>query len=288
VADTLDVDELIARLYTAPPEDFVKVRAEGVKRLKAADQDDAAADFGKLAKPSVPAWAINLLVSQRVEALDEVVARGDELRQAHTGGGDAKDIRAAQRARQEALRAATAVASELTGRRLSEAHRAEIEATLEAASSDAATADEVRRGRLVRPLDAPTGFDLFGGLTVVSGGRSDRRPGRSTRTGAAQPAGDAGADDGADERAQRARASMLRTEADSALAAAAEAGESAAELRDRVTALEEQREGVERELRRLDDELTAARREARQAERAATDAARKAARAASRAERADP
>jgi hypothetical protein len=284
VADTADVDELTVRLYTTPPEDFVKVRADGVKQLKAAEQDETAAAFGKLAKPSMPAWAINVLVARRPDVIDDIVERGDELRRAHTGGGGAKEIRAAQQARQESIRAATDIAAELAQRQLSEAHRAEIAATLEAASSDAAAAEEVRRGHLVRPLDAPTGFDLFGGLTVITGGRTGRPRRGSSPVNAATSASDADAD----EQAHDARATMLRAEAESALSAAEEAGETAATLRDRVSALEEQRIAAEQELRRLDGELTAARRDAREAERAASAAARKAARAATRAERTEP
>jgi hypothetical protein len=284
VTDTADVDELTVRLYTTPPEDFVKVRADGVKQLKAAEQDETAAAFGKLAKPSMPAWAINVLVARRPDVIDDIVERGDELRRAHTGGGGAKEIRAAQQARQESIRAATDIAAELAQRRLSEAHRAEIAATLEAASSDAAAAEEVRRGHLARPLDAPTGFDLFGGLTVITGGRTGRPRRGSSPVSAAASASDADAD----EQAHHARATMLRSEAESALSAAEQAGETAAALRDRVSALEEQRTAAEQELRRLDGELTSARRDAREAERAASAAARKAARAATRAERTEP
>ena len=45
MADTVDADELTTRLYTSAPEDFVKVRSEGVKQLKAAGQNDEAANF---------------------------------------------------------------------------------------------------------------------------------------------------------------------------------------------------------------------------------------------------
>ena len=137
MADTVDVDELTTRLYSSAPEDFVKVRGDGARQLKAAGQGEAAADFAKLAKPSLSAWAVNLLAGQRADLIDEVVERGDELRAAHTGGADGKQIRAAHQARQEAIRRATDAAGELTGRQLSDAHREEVTATLEAASFDA-------------------------------------------------------------------------------------------------------------------------------------------------------
>jgi hypothetical protein len=281
VADTVDVEDLTTELYTSAPEDFVKVRGDGVKRLKAAGQSNAAAAFAKLAKPSASAWAVDLLAAQRPAAVAEVVSRGDDLRRAHTGGAGAKEIRAAHQARQDAIRTATDAAVELTGRDVSESHRGEIAATLEAASADSAVADEVRAGRLARPLPAPSGFDLFGGLTVIAGGRA-APPRAQGRTTAKSPAATSG-----DDETHRARADLLRADA-AAMAAEAEAAETAAgELRDRVDSLQEERDRVDDELRRLERELTSARRELRDAERAAAEAERKASRAVIRAERAE-
>jgi flagellin-like hook-associated protein FlgL len=277
VADTIDVDELAARLYSSAPEDFVKARGEGAKRLKAAGHQDAAADFAKLAKPSVPAWAVNLLATQRSDVIDDVVRHGEELRDAHTGGGGAKRIRAAHQARQDAIRSATDVAVELTGRQVSETHRGEIASTLEAASSDPAVASEVRGAQLVRPLEAPTGFGTLDRLTVIPGGKASRRQTKESTDD----------DDDAEETAIQARASMLRADADAALGDAEAAAEAVAALRGQVATLEERRNEVHEELERLDDELTTNRRQLRDAERAALAAARKATRAASRADRAE-
>ena len=279
---SVDVDELTRQLYSSAPEDFVKVRSDAVRQLKEAGDTDAAAAFAKFAKPSVSAWAVNLLATQRADLIDDVVARGDELRATHAGGGSGKEIRAAQQARQATIRQATDAAVELTGRRLSESHREEIAATLEAASFDQASADEVRAARLVRPLEAPTGFAPLGGLTVISGGRAGSR-----RASAGQhPAKDA-ADAAADDEARVARAAMLRAEADAALADAEVEAGTAAEVGDRLADLDDQRERLTAELQRVDDEIAETRRRLREAERLAADKARKAARAAARAERAD-
>jgi hypothetical protein len=286
VADTVDADELTARLYSSAPEDFVKVRGEGSRTLKAAGDSEAAADFARLAKPSLSAWAVNLLVARRAQVLDEVIDRGEALRAAHTRGGDAKQIRAAHQARQDSIRRATDAAVELTGRKVSESHREEVSATLEAASADPEAADEVRAGRLVRPLAAPTGFGTLGGLTVLTGDRA--RAGARQRTQPAADAGDriAGTDDEEEEEAGNARLAMLRADADAAAQVAESARRAAAELGERVASLEEDRSHLQDELQRLDQQLTAVRREAREAERAAADAERKANRAATRAERA--
>jgi predicted nucleic acid-binding Zn-ribbon protein len=282
MAANVDVDELTRRLYSTAPEDFVRERGEGVRQLKDAGDTETAASFAKLAKPSVSAWGVNLLVAQRADVIDEVVDRGDTLRAAHSGGADAKQIRAAQQARQTAIRQATDSVVELTGRQLSEAHRDEIAATLEAASFDPAAAAEVRAGRLVRPLEAPTGFAPLGGLTVITGGRAGTR----RAIGGQHPA-QAAADEAADDEARLARASMLRAEADAALDDAESAADVAAEVRDRLAALDDERERVGAELQRVDQEISETRRQLREAERAAAGAARKATRAAARAERAE-
>ena len=174
MADTIDVDELTARLYSSAPEDFVKLRGEGAKQLKDAGQQDAAADFAKLAKPSVPAWAVNLLATERSDVIDDVVRHGEALRTAHTGGGGAKEIRAAHQARQDAIRRATDVAVDLTGRQVSEAHRGEIAGTLEAAS--------VRSGCCVGGARRPAGPPARGTDRVRHVGPTDGDPRRQVRS----------------------------------------------------------------------------------------------------------
>ena len=284
MADTIDVDELTARLYSSAPEDFVKVRGEGARQLKAAGQQDAAADFAKLAKPSVPAWAVNLLATQRGDVIDDVVRHGEELRDAHTGGGGAKQIRAAHQARQDAIRRATDVAVELTGRQVSEV----------ASRRDRGHARScvVRLCRGVGEYAAPSSFARSrhrpgsahsDRLTVIPGGKSGRRGG----SGARQPKEPTEDDDDAEATAMQARASMLRAEADAALGDAEDAAEAVNALRDRVAILEERQGEMRNELQRLDDELTTNRRQLRDAERDALAAARKATRAASRADRAE-
>ena len=53
VADPVD------RLYAAPLDDFVAVRKDVVKELKAAGDDERAAEVGAYRKPSVLVWALN-------------------------------------------------------------------------------------------------------------------------------------------------------------------------------------------------------------------------------------
>lgn len=284
MADIVDVAVLAAQLYRSAPEDFVSERAAGARRLKDAGQPEDAARFAKLAKPSLSAWAVNLLASSSAPAIDEVVARGDDLRRAHTDGGDPKGIRAAQRARQESIRRATESAAGLVGRQLSDVHREEVGATLEAASVDSAAAEVVRAGQLVRPLEPPTGFGALTGLTLITGGRE-------SGTGRRRAVRDVDGDDGPRRTGRGsvldvdgpARSTILATEAETATTAAEAAGATAADLDRGVSELEDQRQRLDDELRTVDGQLATARREARHARRAADQAAERAERARRRA-----
>lgn len=287
MAERLDPDDSIARLYAAEPEEFIAKRKEAVRALKAAGQRDDAEAVGRLAKPSASAWAVNLLANREPAAIDRVVEHGDELRRAQTGGTSAADMREAQRVRRQAIRQAADRAVELTGRALSDAHRTEVAETLEAASADSGAAAEVRAGRLVKPLAVPSGFEQLGGLTLVPGGRAERAPAKRARPPKkdATPEPDRAREE---QEAARARHAMLQTEANTAAAAAEAARAEAAAVRQRIDELEAELSRLEREQREVQAQLKTASREARDAERAEQQAERRAERAAARADEARP
>jgi len=285
VAERLDLDDIIARLYASEPEEFIAERKEAVRALKAAGQRDEAEAVGRLAKPSASAWAVNVLAQREPAAIDDVVQHGEELRRAQTGGISAADMRETQRARRQAIRAAADRAVELTGRPLSEAHRTEVAETLEAASADTNAAADVRAGRLVKPVAVPSGFEQLGGLTLVPGGRAERAPAKREPRAkkAAAPEQDRAREE---EQTAGARHAMLQTEADTAAEAAETARAHTADLRQRIDELEADLARLEREQRDAQAELKTATREARDAERAEQQAERRAERAAARAEEA--
>lgn len=287
MAERLDLDDIIARLYASEPEEFIAQRKEAVRALKAAGQRDEAETVGRVAKPSASAWAVNVLAHREPAVIDDVVEHGDVLRRAQTGGTSAAEMRETQRARRQAIRQATDRAIELTGRALSGAHRTEVAETLEAASADTNAAAEVRAGRLVKPLAVPSGFEQLGGLTLVPGGRAERAPAKPARRAKkdATPEPDRAQ---AEEEAARARQAMLQTEADSAAEAAEAARAETAALRQRIDELEADLARLEREQRNTQAELKTASREARDAERAEQQAERRAERAAARADDARP
>jgi len=143
----------VAELYTAPPDGFVAARDELVAEAKAAGQTDRAKQLGKLRKPTVAAWVVNLLAIRRPELVDQLVELSAALRSAQRQlKGDA--LRELTKQRREAVGAlvkeAVGLATKADPRNRGKLPVAEVEATLTAAVSDAEVAEQVRSGRLVR------------------------------------------------------------------------------------------------------------------------------------------
>ncbi|MGH4026328.1 MAG: hypothetical protein ACRDRV_17275, partial [Pseudonocardiaceae bacterium] len=76
------LDEVAAELYTVDPAGFVAARNAVVRRARDAGDRDLATAIGRLRRPSVSAWAVNLLVRAAAEEMAELLALGDELRSA--------------------------------------------------------------------------------------------------------------------------------------------------------------------------------------------------------------
>jgi hypothetical protein len=148
------VDDVVRRLYVRPPEEFVAARSEAV----GAAQDPArAAEIGKLRRPTVAAWLVNLLAIERPELLADLAELSGALRaaQRELHGAQLKELSGQRRATvaalvAEARRLAIEAKPALAGGNLP---LAEVEATLQAALADAQAADLVRSGQLVRAIE---------------------------------------------------------------------------------------------------------------------------------------
>lgn len=144
---SVDLDEVADRLYALPPADFTAARAEEVGAAKDAGKIQLARDIGALRKPTVSAWAVNKAAREHPDELAELLDLGAELR----------DAWAAHDA--DALAELTKRRGEVAGRLarlirpgLSAAAASEVDQTLDAAVVDEGAAEQVRRGRLVKPL----------------------------------------------------------------------------------------------------------------------------------------
>src|SRR4051794_18533395 len=144
-----------ARLYSAPPEDFIALRAEEVAKARSARDTALAAAIGKLRKPTVAAWMVNRLAHERPDLVAQLLELAGELRtaQRELRGADLRELSVRRRSTVATL-AREAVRLAGAGRGGS---AVEVEATLAAALADADAAAAVRAGRLTKALEY-TGF----------------------------------------------------------------------------------------------------------------------------------
>lgn len=144
-------DDIIQRLYEAPPDGFVAARSAAVDDARRAGDKVAAKRLAALKKPTVAAWVVNLLALRRPDLIEELVGLSAALREAQRGlKGDALRQLTAQRRE---------VVSALVGaaRDLAQAEEpsiklplGDVEATLTAALAEPEIAAQVRTGRLIR------------------------------------------------------------------------------------------------------------------------------------------
>jgi hypothetical protein len=147
-------DDLIRRMYEAPPDGFVAARSTAVAEAKKAGDAATAKRLAALRKPTVAAWVVNLLALRRPDLIDELVELSTALREAQRGlQGD--QLRELTTQRRQVVSALVAAARKLAieedpGMAGAKLPLGEVEATLTAALAEPEIADQVRTGRLIR------------------------------------------------------------------------------------------------------------------------------------------
>ena len=152
---------IAAQLYALPFDNFVAARTAEAKALLAGqpatpELRSRAAEVRALPKPSVSAWAVNMLAWHRPEALRELAELGLAMRQAQAAL-DAATLRRLAGERRTLLAGAVGAVravAEQQGRKISATIATEVEQTLRAATADEGAAAAVRSGRLLRALTA--------------------------------------------------------------------------------------------------------------------------------------
>jgi len=174
-------DDAVGRLFALPLEHFVPERDALAKALRAGGRREEAAAVKALAKPSLPAWALNQLAHGRPEEVGAFLAATERLEAAQgelLAGGDREAWRAAAAelaAATERLLALARGLSDDRSRPLSAATLDRVRATLQAMGSDPEARELLRRGRLDRerePGELGAAF-LAGGAPAPA-----RAPGR--------------------------------------------------------------------------------------------------------------
>jgi hypothetical protein len=193
----VDLRAAADELYALRPDGFVARRDELAAEAKQAGDRTLAADVKKLPRPSVAAWAVNMLLRHHPDQVEQVLDLGAALREAQESmAGD--ELRQLGRQRRQLTAAVTrqarSLASEL-GQKLGDAAVTQVEETLHAAMVDAEAARAIRTGLLAKPL-AVTGTEAADVVESVAvrcalGKSAVRRASVGRRTGG--KAADAGA-----------------------------------------------------------------------------------------------
>jgi hypothetical protein len=222
----------IDRLYALPLDEFTSSRNTLARRLKKDGDTEAADEVTALAKPSVPAWAINQVARREKASMRTLLDAAAKLRKAQEralGGGDADALRAAQSTERDAVRDLTKQAAELleeAGRPASRAVLERIRTTLGAAALTEPGRSALKAGRLTSEVEA-SGFDALAGIEPSPAQRdelAERREQKAERERERRRL---------EKRAQQleARAQEAERKADDAEEAAVEAREVAEERR---------------------------------------------------------
>jgi hypothetical protein len=295
-----DVDEAAlaaaaARVYAVAPEDFMPLRTELVKAARAGGDKALAAEIGRLRKPSMSAWALNLVAHQGSPVLAELSELGARMRSA-TSRLDVAELSAVRPERDRVLAALVAAAAEVVsdgGRTLSAAGRHEVRDTGIAALADAEAQAAIETGTLVRTLSY-SGFgevDVADAVAVTSTGRVLGVIRGGAGDSGKDPAADgAGADGAASESRPNdrpptpadaatddpaARRAAAQADLDAAEAAVRQANADVARAEELAESATERREAAQRQLEKAEAAESASREKvvaAKRARRAAEEA----------------
>jgi hypothetical protein len=139
--------EVADRLYAEPLSTFTAARDAAAKETAASDKE-LAVQVKSLKKPSVSAWAVNLLVRREADQIDQVLALGEQLRAAAESMAG-EELRALTRQRRQLTNALAGTARDLAREqdvRLTASVVDQVEGMLTAAMLDPVAAQVVRSG----------------------------------------------------------------------------------------------------------------------------------------------
>lgn len=176
-----DVDAVLDELYATPPAGFVERREELAAEAKADGRPDDARRLHQARRPTLGAWAANLLARSQPEEARQFVELGGALREAHRTMDSAqlKELSGQQwRVISGLSRQAVQLAQE-AGQRLSDSVQREVESTLRAVLADPGAAEQWAAGRLETTLTPPAVPPTGGASTARESGPPTSRPDRA-------------------------------------------------------------------------------------------------------------
>ncbi|WP_280249139.1 hypothetical protein [Nocardia abscessus] len=263
----MTVEDVAHDLYGLAPAEFVAARADRAAAAKQAGDKQLAAAIGKLRKPTLTAWAANLLARAAPGEVADLLRLGAALAAAQRKLS-AERLRGLTTQRQQLVNALAKKAGALAaeqGHPVGEGVVREVGQTLTAALADPEVAERLRAGTLATAASyegfGPSGPNL---LAVPE-------PAASLRRAASRQPDDTARRELADAEEALESARAAKDSAQSALAEATEelsgAEERVAALREELTHAEQQRQFRKSAERSAKDDLHAAQRQLDRAER---------------------
>lgn len=264
------LDSVADALYGLDPAEFVAARTEYAAAARESGDRELTVAIGRLRKPTVAAWMVNLLARHRPAELGALTDLGGALRSAQRtlSGHELRRLSAQRRRLVAALEQDAAALAAEHGRRVTDGALREVAQTLNAAVADPGVAERVRAGRLAAVVEH-SGFDdlLAAPLSVVPGGPAGATPPESAADGGDRPEPDRDERDRAKAAAEAAHAAV-----EAAKAAAREADTEAERQESEVARLRHELDHAEQQRRFARRARSAARKEVAVAERAAAAA----------------
>lgn len=169
-----ELDDELRNLHGVPLGEFTTARNALAKKLDKEGAKDQAAEVKSLPKPSVSAWAVNLLFHREPERMESLLEAGEKAREGlraaiSQGRGEAlRDALDAERKlRDELRRRAVGIVQESTGKKPGQAIADRIGTNLDSLALSPDAAEAAERGWLSTDL-APPGFEVLAGLQLAS------------------------------------------------------------------------------------------------------------------------
>ncbi|MEU0602287.1 hypothetical protein ABZ484_29245 [Streptomyces sp. NPDC006393] len=269
------MEAVLDELHTTPPADFVARREELAAALKADGRAEDARRIHGARRPTLAAWAANLLLRSRPEESRQFLELGEALREAYRtlDAAGLKELSAQRRQVVSGLSRQAAQLAQDSGHRLSDAVRQDVESTLLAVLTDPEAAEQWAGGRLHSALTPPSVFPASGveaGAAAPKRTRSVPGPARTATPSRRTAPKDELAERRREREARLAAARKAAEEAERRLAALrteqADTEAAARRARERRDRSQEQVSEAERRLHQAREDLSRAEDDQRDAE----------------------
>ncbi|NYJ04075.1 hypothetical protein [Petropleomorpha daqingensis] len=150
----MDFDEVADELYAVAPEEFIAARRTREEEARAEGDRVLAKSISQLPKPSLAAWATNLLVREHREEIESLVELGGLLREAQESlaGAELKALSVQRNQLLAALSRQVVGLARRHGHPVSSGIAGQVEETLRAAMADPDAGEAVLSARLTSSL----------------------------------------------------------------------------------------------------------------------------------------